>query len=69
MAKVTWLGSAKPDDPIYKTGPVIGGKRFGSRPKVILEGSLPPDDPIYSGGPVIGGKRFGSLKKKEKGDG
>jgi len=30
MAKVTWLGHAKPDDPIYKTGPVIGGIRFYS---------------------------------------
>jgi hypothetical protein len=28
MAKVTHLGSAKPDSPIYKSGPVIGGKRF-----------------------------------------
>ncbi len=26
MAKVTWRGFAKPDDPIYQTGPVIGGK-------------------------------------------
>ena len=29
MAKVTYLGPAKPDDPIYKSGPVIGGKRIG----------------------------------------
>ncbi len=33
MAKVTHLGSAKPDSPIYKTGPVIGGKRFTRTPK------------------------------------
>ena len=29
MAKVTYLGPAKPDDPIYKSGPVVGGKRIG----------------------------------------
>lgn len=29
MAKVTHLGPAKPDDPIYKSGPVVGGKRIG----------------------------------------
>ena len=28
MAKVIRRGSAKPNDPIYTTGPVIGGKRF-----------------------------------------
>lgn len=28
MTKVTYRGFAKPDDPIYKTGPVIGGKRL-----------------------------------------
>jgi hypothetical protein len=28
MAKVTYLGSAKPDDPIYQTGPVIGAIRY-----------------------------------------
>ncbi len=28
MAKVTYRGSAKPDDPIYSSGSVIGGKRF-----------------------------------------
>jgi hypothetical protein len=33
MAKVIWEGWAKPDDPIYKTGPVIGGKRFSYFPK------------------------------------
>jgi len=27
MAKVTDLGSAKPDDPIYKGGLIVGGKR------------------------------------------
>jgi hypothetical protein len=29
MAKVTYRGPAKPDDPIYKSGPVVGGKRIG----------------------------------------
>ncbi len=37
MAKVTHLGVVPPDDPIYQTGLVIGGKRFGNsssdRPK------------------------------------
>jgi len=28
MATVISLGWAKPDDPIYKSGTVIGGKRF-----------------------------------------
>jgi len=28
MAKVIWRGMAGPDHPIYKTGAVIGGKRF-----------------------------------------
>ena len=28
MAKVIRRGPAKPNDPIYTTGPVIGGKRF-----------------------------------------
>ena len=28
MAKVIWKGHAKPDDPIYQGGAVIGGKRF-----------------------------------------
>jgi hypothetical protein len=27
--KVTYLGWAKPDDPIYKSGPVVGGIRIG----------------------------------------
>ncbi len=39
MAKVTHLGSAKPDDPIYSTGSVIGGKRFSTLPKSGAEGS------------------------------
>jgi hypothetical protein len=30
MAKVTWHGWAKPDDPIYRSGPIVGGKRIGS---------------------------------------
>lgn len=30
MAKVTWQDWAKPDDPIYKSGPVVGGKRIGN---------------------------------------
>ena len=33
MAKVTHFGPAKPDDPIYKSGPVIGAKRFGPSSK------------------------------------
>ncbi len=40
MAKVTLHGWAKPDDPIYKSGPVIGGKRIGylvKNGKVISE--------------------------------
>ncbi len=28
MATVKWLGHAKPDDPIYQGGAVVGGKRF-----------------------------------------
>ena len=28
MATVNYRGWAKPDDPIYKGGTVIGGKRF-----------------------------------------
>ena len=32
MAKVTHLGSAKPDDPSYLSGPVVGGKRIGRLP-------------------------------------
>ncbi len=33
MAKGTYHGSAKPDDPIYRSGVVIGGKRFGPSSK------------------------------------
>jgi hypothetical protein len=33
MAKVIDRGSAKPDDPIYTSGPVIGGVRFHNPPK------------------------------------
>ena len=31
--KVIYLGPAKPDDPIYKTGPVVGGIRIGHSSK------------------------------------
>jgi hypothetical protein len=34
MAKITYLGSAKPDDPIYQSGPVIGAIRFGASTKM-----------------------------------
>ena len=40
MARVIWHGWAKPDDPIYKSGPVIGGKRIGKlvkNDKVVSE--------------------------------
>jgi len=33
MAKVNNRGSAKPDDQIYTSGPVIGGVRFYNPPK------------------------------------
>ena len=33
MAKGTYHGFAKPDDSIYKSGAVIGGKRFGPSSK------------------------------------
>ena len=33
MAKVTFLGFASPDDPVYKTGPVIGARRFDNSSK------------------------------------
>jgi hypothetical protein len=36
MAKVTHLGPAKPDSPVYKTGPVIGGKRFEGLKKPVF---------------------------------
>ena len=39
MAKVIYKGSAKPDDPIYKTGPVIGGIRIG---KSVKNGKYDP---------------------------
>ena len=29
MAKVTFQGTLPPDDPVYKTGPVVGGRRIG----------------------------------------
>jgi hypothetical protein len=32
MAKVINRGMAKPDDPIYTSGPVVGGVRFGGQP-------------------------------------
>jgi hypothetical protein len=31
MAKVIDHGMAKPDDPIYTSGPVVGGVRFGGQ--------------------------------------
>ena len=39
MAKVILKGWAKPDDPIYKTGPVIGGIRIG---KSVKDGKMVP---------------------------
>jgi hypothetical protein len=39
MARVIREGPAKPDDPIYSTGPIIGGKRIG---KLVLM-TLRPD--------------------------
>ncbi len=41
MAKVTWQGFAKPDDPIYQTGPVIGGKRLSTSSKDTEENTEP----------------------------
>ena len=40
MAKVTNRGTAKPDDPIYTSGPIVGAKRFGPKKKgkVIIRG-------------------------------
>ena len=32
MAKVINHGMAKPNDPIYTSGPVVGGVRFGGQP-------------------------------------
>ena len=40
MAKVTYLGSAKPDDPIYSSGPVVGGKRFGKPVFTRIDASM-----------------------------
>lgn len=40
MAKVTVLGPAKPDDPVYKTGPVVGGIRIG---RLVKDGKYVPE--------------------------
>ena len=32
MAKVTWLGRAKPDDPIYKMGLVVSAQNIKRSP-------------------------------------
>jgi hypothetical protein len=42
MAKVIWHGMAKPDDPIYKGGAVIGGKRFYNTSKTDKKRKPPP---------------------------
>ena len=41
MAKVINDGSAKPDDPIYSTGPMVGGKRFTNLLKTGRQKSTP----------------------------
>ena len=40
MAKVTYRGHAKPDDPVYKTGPVVGGKRIGKPVFAMIDASM-----------------------------
>ena len=45
MAKVTLNGPAKPDDPIYKTGPVVGGIRIGRLVKSGAAGLRKPPKP------------------------
>ena len=41
MAKVILKGWARPDDPIYKSGPVVGGKRFYGKPASPPKAHLP----------------------------
>jgi len=41
MAKVISNGWAKPDHPIYRTGPVIGGKRFYNSSKAAKKKPKP----------------------------
>jgi hypothetical protein len=45
MAKLTLNGPAKPDDPIYTSGPVVGGKRIGRSSKTGEGGSRKPPKP------------------------
>ena len=40
MGTVILHGWAKKNDPIYRSGPVIGGKRFSNLPKIE---TLPPE--------------------------
>ena len=42
MAKVIYHGLAKPDDPIYRSGTVVGGKRFG--PSTVKPAPKPPKE-------------------------
>lgn len=44
MAKVIRHGSAKPNDPIYSTGAVIGGKRLFKRDAKVQKKNDPGDD-------------------------
>jgi hypothetical protein len=41
MAKNTYLGSAKADDPIYSSGPIVGGKLFNNSKKSTPERNKP----------------------------
>jgi len=46
MATVNYRGWAKPDDPIYKGGAVIGGKRFYNTSKTGKAAKPKPKDKL-----------------------
>jgi hypothetical protein len=64
-------GLAKPDDPIYSTGPIVNGRPILQPPKetgtgrVIMVGALPADYPIYRRGPMIFGRPDPPKKKND----
>lgn len=68
MAKVIDRGLAKPDDPIYKTGLILGGKRFpkstGTSPK-DTDGDQPPSPP-YEGMVIPGFEELAEKFAKER---
>jgi len=69
MATVTLHGWAKPDDPIYKSGPVVGGIRIGrsvKAGKVIYHGWQEKADKAPQPTGIITGANLKKPKKPSK---